>query len=568
MVSTSDPGSATKKLIASTASGTTLLILVQVASRAFTFTANQLVLRKLSPTLLGISNRLELYSTSIVYFSRESIRNAIQRQPLEASGVDIQGQKGEDKAPGIDEKKAFSSATQSVINISYLSIVLGVPLSLLATKFYTHFVLAEILHEHSTKSSLFITGIGSLIELSAEPFFAVIQQHGLYKTRALVETVAAFTKSFSICGIVMWSSWAGYDVGVIPFAAGYLGYSLAIICGYSITMLGIATERRFSFLPSKIKSDSDPRKFIAGLFSRRLLLLAASVFMQATAKHLLTQGDSIILAAMASLEDEGIYALAANYGSLIARIVFQPIEESSRNLFASLLTRGENDTDDPACIQAAKDHLAGILQAYGLVSIIVFPLGPIFVTIVLNTLVGRQWALSNTSGLFSLYSCYIPFLAVNGITEAFVSAASSPSELRRHASRMAVFSACFALAAFVFLKLLGLGSPGLILANIVNMAVRIIWSSSFIRSYFHRKKNDLAFAQVSQSTYTYTAATIATSVMVARRKYFTENLHGYVEALALGVIYVLVILCFEKQYLMEQYNRTRQTIKLMRDKTQ
>ncbi|KAK1148285.1 oligosaccharyl transferase subunit ost3/OST6 [Aspergillus melleus] len=48
------------------ATGTTLLIAVQVASKLFTFVSNQLILRNLHPETLGIAAQLELYSISIL----------------------------------------------------------------------------------------------------------------------------------------------------------------------------------------------------------------------------------------------------------------------------------------------------------------------------------------------------------------------------------------------------------------------------------------------------------------------------------------------------------------------
>src|SRR3954470_10544401 len=67
--------------LSASAKGATFLILLQVLSRAFTFIVNQVLLRYLSPELLGLSTQLELYSISVLFFSREHIRVAVQRQP-------------------------------------------------------------------------------------------------------------------------------------------------------------------------------------------------------------------------------------------------------------------------------------------------------------------------------------------------------------------------------------------------------------------------------------------------------------------------------------------------------
>ncbi|KAH8981677.1 hypothetical protein EDB86DRAFT_2931631, partial [Lactarius hatsudake] len=42
----------------------------------------------------------------------------------------------------------------------------------------------------------------------------------------------------------------------------------------------------------------------------------------------LTEGDKLLISRLSPLADQGGYAIASNYGSLVARVVFQPIEES------------------------------------------------------------------------------------------------------------------------------------------------------------------------------------------------------------------------------------------------
>src|ERR1700712_2596535 len=98
-------------ILSTSAKGASFLILLQVASRGFTFLVNQILLRFLSPELLGLSTQLELYSITVLYFARESIRVACQRQSKDA---------------------------QPVINISYLSILFGTPLAYVLALLYLH----------------------------------------------------------------------------------------------------------------------------------------------------------------------------------------------------------------------------------------------------------------------------------------------------------------------------------------------------------------------------------------------------------------------------------------------
>lgn len=284
---------------------------------------------------------------------------------------------------------------------------------------------------------------------------------------------------------------------------------------------------------------SEPSQYYLGRFSRQLTSVAASVFFQSMVKHILTQGDSMMLAAMSSLEDQGIYALASNYGGLIARIIFQPLEESSRNLFSTLLGSDGDGKRSTSHTHAAKVHLVEILRAYQLFSAFIFPLGPLMVPQLLRFVGGRQWAAANIGDLLSLYCHYIPFMAFNGIAEAFVSSAASPQEIRRQTVWMGAFSACYALAAYLFLEVWSMGAYGLVLANIVNMAVRAIWSYNFIRSYLRRHGEGLRIAEICIRPASYILAAIATGATAAQLP--SQSSRGIISAIAISVAYALLM---------------------------
>ncbi|KAJ5177482.1 uncharacterized protein N7500_000181 [Penicillium coprophilum] len=518
------------KILASSATGTSFLILIQLASRVFTFTSNQLILRTLSPVVLGIAAQLELFQVSILYFSRESIRMAIQRQPV----------------PSPDNKKQYleaaatttapSVASQAAVNVSYLSLALGIPSSLIFTMLYQRFVPEEASKTAFFYPSVILIGVASLMELSIEPFFSVIQQHMLYEKRAAVEMPAAFLRSAVTSSTFIYASQVNYDLGVLPFALGHLSYSLALICGYSLALLRGTNTTRFSFLLTRMQS-RDPSHYFLGRFSRQLTSLAVNVFFQSLVKHLLTQGDTMMLAALSGLEDQGIYSLASNYGGLIARIIFQPLEESSRNLFSALLSPDEDGRLKKIHIRTSRDHLIDILRAYQLLSVLIFPLGPMMVPQLLYILGGRQWASPKIGDLLSVYCYYIPFLAFNGITEAFVSSAANSQQIRKQTAWMGVFSACYAFAAYMFLEVGNLGAYGLVLANIVNMAVRTSWSYRFIKSYLHRNGCSLHTSEVAIRPASFILCALA-SLVLGRR--FGQKL-GILKACAFSGTYALLM---------------------------
>lgn len=214
----------TKSLSASAAVGVSYLILVQVLSRALTFALNQVILRFLSPDLLGVSAQLELYSISVLYFSRENIRVAVQRQ---ATGV------------------------QHVVNLSYLAVLLGLPLSYIVALIYLRAGVPSVPY---FEQSLVIYGVSCLLELLSEPAFAAAQQKLLYKIRASAETAATIVKCLVTSGTAIWASRAGAQVGVLPFALGQAAFALVLLTVYIIRVKSAVTSEPFALFPAKISA--------------------------------------------------------------------------------------------------------------------------------------------------------------------------------------------------------------------------------------------------------------------------------------------------------------------------
>lgn len=230
-------------------------------------------------------------------------------------------------------------------------------------------------------------------------------------------------------------------------------------------------------------SDSTP--YFLGYFSKPLCSLTLSLSLQSAVKYILTQGDSLLIASLASLRDQGAYALASNYGGLVARMLFQPIEESSRNLFAKLCAlQPKSQQPTREGIKQARDVLQDILKLYNLISLVACSLGPTLAPLLLRIVAGAKWADTGAGEVLATYCYYIPLLALNGVTEAFVAAVASNAELRGQSVWMGVFFAGFASSAYLFLGVLEMGAQGLVYANCVNMLLRIVWGLSFIRRYF------------------------------------------------------------------------------------
>ncbi|KAI4164816.1 MAG: hypothetical protein LQ342_001449 [Letrouitia transgressa] len=481
-------------LLAKSTQGATYLILLQIGSRALTFLVNQVLLRYLSPDLLGISTQLDLYSTSVLYFARESLRVALQRQAsgtrspkLKENGEDQRKQK---TAKSYDEFEKI----QEAVNLSYIAIGLGVPLACIFGYLYFRSADAAVLRTPFIRESLITYTVSTMLELVSEPCFIVSQQQMLYGTRASAESLATFTRCILTCASAIWASRSNMGLGALPFAIGQLSYAIVLNLVYQFKIMHLSTQKNFSLLPKRVNSPSPT--LTLSYFSTPHITLASNLYAQSVFKHLLTTGDALLIAALTSLESQGAYTLAANYGGLLARTIFQPIEESSRSLFGRLLPSQaprqpplppstpppptQRPTQPSRETLQASSYLLYILRLYTLLSLPLLALAPPLCPTFLSFLAGPRWRNTAAPGVLAAYVYYIPLLAVNGILEAYVAATATPHQLRAQSVAMVGFSAAMGVTGWLSLRVWRWGARGLVVSNAVGMAVRIAWSWGFV----------------------------------------------------------------------------------------
>ncbi|KAH8814772.1 Rft-1-domain-containing protein [Flagelloscypha sp. PMI_526] len=194
--------------------------------------------------------------------------------------------------------------------------------------------------------------------------------------------------------------------------------------------------------------------------SSPILRLSLTMTSQSIVKHFLTEGDKILISLFARVEDQGGYAIAVNYGSLIARIVFQPIEETLRLYFSKKLPPPDAKDESKKTVVALEESRTTL----------------------------STYLATSAPQILRAYILYIPFLSVNGGLEAFVSSASSSKDLNRQSSYMVLFSILYTISTIaLYSPYLPFNSPGdssLVYANIVNLTARIIFALSFCSRYF------------------------------------------------------------------------------------
>jgi hypothetical protein len=348
----------------------------------------------------------------------------------------------------------------------------------------------------------------------------------------------------------------------------------------------------------------DERAIAEGVAVKRLelLRLAATTTAMSLFKHVATESDKIVLSLTATPEQMGVFAVAANYGSLVSRMIFLPVEDNARLVFAkvSAAARGtissadasssssfsspedntrisnrtstrissrskpskaktaasteiETETGPDKSVtvtgEAAMNILASAMS--GLVRIVLFlgltiaVFGPPYVSVLVKLLLGSKWSETSeeTARTLAVYCWYLLLLGLNGVTEGFLHASCASSQFSRVNLGLVLSSIAFAVSAG---PLIGtFGPPGIVVANICSMAVRIAWNGVHISHCMGDPKKCMGIDVGTNSSTETETETNATDTRSRQRwrKTFMEWIDMFRNALFSSSVIVCVAVC-------------------------
>lgn len=126
--------------------------------------------------------------------------------------------------------------------------------------------------------------------------------------RVRAEGLGITAKSVTTFAVLYFGS---ADVALISFALGQLMYSLMMLTAY-VVYLGFTP-----LLPKNVSSPamkSTGNGLLANV-DQDALHLSFTMTLQSLVKHVLTEGDKVVLSWFSPLRDQGGYAIAVNYGT-------------------------------------------------------------------------------------------------------------------------------------------------------------------------------------------------------------------------------------------------------------
>ncbi|KAJ1299262.1 hypothetical protein OPQ81_002699 [Rhizoctonia solani] len=448
------------------------LIVLQVLSRLATFTLNQLLLRLASPKVFGTAAiQLDLLLSTVLFLSREGVRNALLRVPRELSG------------------------STKIKNVSTIPALLGAPLAFGLTLGYRTIASPATRAQHYFDQAVSIYALAALIDLVSEPLHNRAQSLMQFNLRVKAEGTAIISRSVcTVAALVV----AGERWSLVAFAFGQLAYAFTVLVVY---VMAYWREGGVQIFPRRVHEDGKSTL----PFDSNSLRLALTMTGQSVFKHFLTEGDRIVISRVSPLEDQGGYAVASNYGSLVARILFQPIEESSRLYFSKTLSppSPEKDPKEPSrpsksALSQAATALQSILFLHLHLALALTTLLSPLVPFLSNILLPPQYRSTAAPRILRAYCAYIPAMGLNGILEAFVHATASPSQIRSQARWMVVFSVIFAAGVTLGASdTLGVkwDDTMLVWANVVNLGARAVYGWIFARDYFGKELFSMRFVR-------------------------------------------------------------------------
>lgn len=461
-----------QQMLEKSTKGATFLMMGQLTTKMTTFVLNSLLVRFLSPRIFGITAFLEFILGTALFFSREAVRMSTLR--IKDSNEDEKG-------------RSRSTVLQTAVNFAHIPIWIGFPLSIILTTWQYRNINSYFVALPYFNWSMFLIWSSIIVELLSEPFFIANQFMLNYGTRSQFESISVTFGSvinfLVIMGFEKWSKDGNLEVveptkegiAILAFALGKASHSLVLLaCYYYNYQRWFAPQRLFSIRLVKIYPPYEKKGYY---FQDEISQHFKKVYSQLCFKHLLTEGDKLIINSLCSVEEQGIYSLLSNYGSLLTRLLFAPIEESLRLFLARLLSSGDSKN-----LKLSMQVLKNLTKFYLYLSLMIVIFGPTNSSFLLQFLVGSKWSTTSVLDTIRVYCFYLPFLALNGIFEAFFQSIATGDQILKHSYFMMTFSGVFLLTSWALIKYLELSINGLIISNIINMSLRMLYCGLFINN--------------------------------------------------------------------------------------
>ena len=363
-------------------------MVLQVFFRLSTFSMNAVMLRYLSREILGVMNvRLMLLYSTMLFISREAFRKSCLTQQ------ENEGEK---------DKTAVKIQLKRMINLTWLCSIVGLLSSIVLYSVWTSWLpqpASEILDQY--KNATLLISIGCIIELFAEPFWILSQRNYFLSLKVIFEGVYLAIRCFLSTLLVVYFP----KNALLMYGVSFLIASILYLSCYVIYFWNYMSKDK----DNKTKELSNLENFanllpdltIKPMFHQDYMNLIASFYKQSMLKQFLTEGERYIMTifGILSFSQQGVYDVINNLGSLAARFIFMPIEETYYTYFSKVLSRGKcGKQQNEGSLNEAANSLYLVLKFVSTIGAIILVFGYSYSFMLLDLYGGK--ILSENEGLF------------------------------------------------------------------------------------------------------------------------------------------------------------------------
>ncbi|XP_058802883.1 protein RFT1 homolog [Phymastichus coffea] len=507
-------------------------IVFQIMCRGVTFFLNAFVVRHVGQAILGVMNvRLLLLESMILFLSKEPFMKA-----------------------GLTNTAEHNWA--QVVNLLWLSVPVSVVMSFLFGYMWIYVLpTSETLPPYYT-FAVYAVAISCVIELLSLVVQLVASAFLFNRLRIVLDTIMIALRTATFVFLIIYNpenALLAFGVAQLAAAVFYTASHYVYFNHYIKRLKRHKLKRRLSvsddgteeivesefpfmslkdFLPGQLENHNT-------VLDKNLYHLTMSFFKQSALKQLLTEGERLIMtfAPLLTFAEQGVYEVVNNLGSLAARFIFRPIEDSGYFYFTQLVQRDRPISHQPSGrVEESTNVLRYLCVVVTSIGLIVLVFGQSYSSLLLWLYGGEKLTATLPILLLRAHCLAVLLLGINGVTECYTNATADSGTIDKNNVIMIYESLAFLVASYVFVT--WFGPVGFILGNCVNMGLRIAHSTTFINRRYAETRYQPLQGLVPKPFFSCCLIIAALVTTFSQTYYFPDDkfLHLFIGIMMFGLV--------------------------------